>query len=69
MKAFTVRPFGTKGGINFDDVLALWDGVKTEGLGGTYHMRAVAQQHGAGLVTIYTSDLLKTGSATTQAGG
>ena len=44
-------------------LLALWDGVKTEGLGGTYHMRAVAQQYGAALVTVYTSDLLKAGSA------
>ncbi len=50
-------------------LLALWDGVKTEGLGGSYHMRTVAQQYGAALVTIYTSDLLKTDSATTQAGG
>ena len=45
-------------------LLSLWDGVKTEGLGGTYHMRAVAQEYGAALVTIYTSDLLKAGSAT-----
>jgi hypothetical protein len=50
-------------------LLALWDGVKTEGLGGTYHMRAVAQQYGAALVTIYTTDLLKADSAATQAGG
>src|SRR4029077_6777566 len=40
-------------------LLALWDGVKTEGLGGTYHMQTVAQQHGAALVTLYTTDLLK----------
>lgn len=39
-------------------LLSLWDGVKTEGLGGTYHMRAIAQEWGAALVTIYTSDLL-----------
>jgi tetratricopeptide (TPR) repeat protein len=44
-------------------LLALWDGVKTEGLGGTYHMRAVAQQYGAALVTVYTSDLLKASAA------
>ncbi len=39
-------------------LLALWDGVKTEGMGGTYHMSMIAQSHGAALVTIYTSDLL-----------
>ena len=39
-------------------LLALWDGVKTQGLGGTYHMRKIAQDNGAALVTIYTSDLL-----------
>jgi hypothetical protein len=44
-------------------LLALWDGVKTEGLGGTYHMQAVAQRYGAALVTIYTTDLPKTASA------
>jgi tetratricopeptide (TPR) repeat protein len=44
-------------------LLALWDGVKTEGLGGTYHMRTVAQQYGAALVTIYTTDLQKADSA------
>jgi hypothetical protein len=47
-------------------LLALWDGVKTDGLGGTYHMREVAQQYGAALVTIYTSDLLRANSATTR---
>jgi len=40
-------------------LVALWDGVKTEGVGGTYHMRTVAEKKGAALVTIYTSDLLK----------
>jgi hypothetical protein len=50
--------------VNFT-LLALWDGVKTEGLGGTYHMRAVAQQYGAALVTVYTADLLKADSAAT----
>jgi hypothetical protein len=40
-------------------LMALWDGVKTEGLGGTYHMRAVAQEYGAALVTVYTTDLGK----------
>jgi Tetratricopeptide Repeats-Sensor len=40
-------------------LLALWDGVKTEGLGGTYHLQAVAQEYGAALVTIYTADLHK----------
>jgi len=39
-------------------LIALWDGVKTEGIGGTYHMRAIAQECGAALVTIYTADLL-----------
>jgi hypothetical protein len=38
-------------------LIALWDGVKTEGIGGTYHMRAIAQDFGASLVTIYTKDL------------
>lgn len=42
-------------------LIALWDGVKTEGIGGTYHMRTIAQDCGAALVTIYTADLLKTG--------
>ena len=50
-------------------LISLWDGIKTEGLGGTYHMRAVAQEYGAALVTIYTSDLLNADSATTQPGG
>jgi tetratricopeptide (TPR) repeat protein len=40
-------------------LLALWDGVKTEGVGGTYHLRTVAQQEGAAIVTIYTADLLE----------
>ena len=44
-------------------LLSLWDGVKNEGLGGTYHMRSVAQECGAALVTIYTTDLLKADSA------
>jgi len=39
-------------------LIALWDAVKTEGIGGTYHMRAIAQECGAALVTIYTADLL-----------
>ena len=39
-------------------LISLWDGVKTEGLGGTSHMRTVAQQCGAALVTIYIKDLL-----------
>jgi tetratricopeptide (TPR) repeat protein len=50
-------------------LLALWDGVKTEGIGGTYHMRTLAQQYGAALVTIFTRDLFNADSATTQAGG
>jgi hypothetical protein len=50
------------GAVNFT-LLSLWDGVKTEGLGGVYHMRTVAQQHGAALVTIDTADLLKAGAA------
>jgi hypothetical protein len=40
-------------------LLALWDGVKTEGLGGTFNMTAVAQQHGAAIVPIQIADLLK----------
>ena len=40
-------------------LLALWDGNQTEGVGGTYHMRTIAQEYGAALVTVYTSDLLK----------
>jgi hypothetical protein len=39
-------------------LLALWDGVKTEGLGGTSHTRTLAQQYGAAIVTIYTNELL-----------
>jgi tetratricopeptide (TPR) repeat protein len=39
-------------------LLALWDGVKTEGLGGTSHTRMLAQKYGAALVTIYTNELL-----------
>jgi hypothetical protein len=50
-------------------LLALWDGVKTEGLGGTYHMRAVAQDCGAALVTIYMSDLHNTDPAIALPGG
>jgi hypothetical protein len=49
-------------------LISLWDGNKTEGLGGTYHMRAVAQERGAALVTIYTSDLPNADIATTQPG-
>jgi hypothetical protein len=45
-------------------LLALWDGVETEGVGGTANMRTVARQCGAALVTIYTADLLKADSAT-----
>jgi tetratricopeptide (TPR) repeat protein len=48
-------------------LLALWDGNKTDGVGGTYHMRSVAEKYGAALLTIYTADLLKsdgTSSAT-----
>jgi tetratricopeptide (TPR) repeat protein len=44
-------------------LLALWDGVKTEGLGGTYHMRTLAQQYGAALVTVSMTDLIKPASA------
>jgi hypothetical protein len=39
-------------------LISLWDGVKTQGIGGTHHMRMVAQDCGAALVTIYTTDLL-----------
>src|ERR1017187_1084811 len=39
-------------------LLALRDGVKTDGLGGTSHTRMLAQQYGAAIVTIYTGDLL-----------
>jgi tetratricopeptide (TPR) repeat protein len=41
-------------------LIALWDGVKTEDIGGTYHMRTIAQESGASLVTIYTKDLVST---------
>jgi hypothetical protein len=44
-------------------LLSLWDGIKKEGVGGTAHMRTVAQQCGAAVVTIYTSDLLKADAA------
>jgi hypothetical protein len=37
-------------------LLALWDGVRTEGIGGTYHMRLAAQEYGATILTIYTTD-------------
>jgi hypothetical protein len=40
-------------------LIALWDGVSTEGPDGTYHMRTVAQQQGAAVVTIYIADLAK----------
>jgi hypothetical protein len=48
-------------------LLALWDGVDTHGMGGTAHMRKVAQQYGAALVTVPTADLVKVDSA--QAAG
>jgi hypothetical protein len=38
-------------------LLALWDGAKTDGLGGTSHTRMLAQQCGAAVVTIYTTEL------------
>ena len=41
-------------------MLALWDGNQTEGIGGTYHLRTVAEQYGAALVTIYIKDLHET---------
>jgi tetratricopeptide (TPR) repeat protein len=44
-------------------LVSLWDGIKTQGLGGTYHMQAVAQQYGAALVTIYTHNLFTADSA------
>ena len=50
-------------------LLALWDGVKTQGIGGTYHMREVAQEHGAALVTIYTSDLVSAADSGRAAAG
>jgi hypothetical protein len=40
----------------------LWDGVKTDGIGGTYHMRVLAQQYGAALVTVSLTDLVNTSS-------
>jgi tetratricopeptide (TPR) repeat protein len=40
-------------------VMALWDGAKTEGIGGTYHMLAIAKDYGASIVTIDTRELLK----------
>lgn len=44
-------------------LLALWDGVKTDGIGGTYHMRMVAQQYGAALVTVPMGDLINSSSS------
>ena len=38
-------------------LLALWDGVPTTGLGGVYHMRTVAAQYGAAVLTINTGSL------------
>jgi len=38
-------------------LLSLWDGVKKEGLGGTYHMRTVAEQRGAALIDVPISDI------------
>jgi hypothetical protein len=46
-------------GANNFTLLALWDGKETYGIGGTFHMRMVAQQYGAALVTVYLSDLAK----------
>jgi hypothetical protein len=43
-------------------LLSLWDGVETSGIGGTYHMRRVAEQANAALVTI---DLASLGTAAT----
>jgi tetratricopeptide (TPR) repeat protein len=40
-------------------LMALWDGAKTEGIGGTYHMLAVAKDYGASIVTIDAAELLK----------
>jgi tetratricopeptide (TPR) repeat protein len=40
-------------------LMALWDGAETEGIGGTYHMLAVAKDYGASVVTIDTAALLK----------
>lgn len=40
-------------------LISLWDGVKTDGVGGTYHMRTVAAKCGASLVPVYIADLLK----------
>jgi hypothetical protein len=39
-------------------LIALWDGIKTKSIGGTYHMSAIAQECGAAVVTIYTTDVL-----------
>lgn len=39
-------------------LLALWDGVKTEGLGGTSHTRLLAKQYGAAIVNIDINELL-----------
>ena len=50
-------------------LISLWDGVKTQGIGGTYHMREVAQKYGAALVTIYTKDLFSTDSDRGRAAG
>jgi hypothetical protein len=39
-------------------LLSLWDGVETQGKGGTAHMRKVAQDYGASLTTIFLKKLV-----------
>ena len=39
-------------------LMALWDGAKTEGIGGTYHMLTIAKDYGASIVTIDTAELV-----------
>ncbi len=54
-------------GANNFTLLALWDGVKTEGLGGTFNMKMMAQQRGAAIVTIDITELLKANPITDAA--
>jgi hypothetical protein len=44
-------------------LLALWDGVGSQGLGDINHMMTVAQRYGAAILPVYTTDLLRTDSA------
>jgi len=47
-------------GANHFTLLVLWDDAKTELTGGLSHIRTLAQQYGATIVTIYTSQFVST---------